>query len=101
MSGPVSEAPPGVFLQRMLGTGDNIVLRIRRQGGEERRVTRDAHHQVTILVRVFLRFQQRFAGDDVVLNVPAFMHLEEGAQQHHQLLAIAVVFQRRRVQLLV
>ena len=29
------------------------------------------------------------------------MHLEEGAQQHHQLLAIAVVFQRRRVQLLV
>ena len=92
--GPVSAAPPGDFLQRMLSTGDNIVLRIRRQGGEERRVTRDAYNQVTVLVRVFLRLQQRFARDDVVLNMPALMHLEEGAQQHHQLLAIAVVFQR-------
>ncbi len=61
----------GYALQRMLSTGDNIVLRIRRQGGEERRVARDAHHQVTILVRMFLRLQQRFARDDVVLDMPA------------------------------
>ncbi len=31
-------------LQRMFGTGDDIVLGIRRQGGEECRVSSDADH---------------------------------------------------------
>ena len=34
----------GCGLQRMLGTGDNIVLSIRRQGGKERRVSGHADH---------------------------------------------------------
>ena len=50
---------------------------------------------------MFLRFKQRLTRHDVVLNMPAFMHLEEGAQQHHQFLLIGFILQRGRVQLLV
>ena len=50
---------------------------------------------------MLFRLQQRFARHDVVLNMPAFVHFEEGTQQRHQLLLVAFVFQRRRVQLLV
>ena len=37
----------------MLGTGDDNVLGIRRQGGKERRVPGDAHHQIAVLVGCF------------------------------------------------
>ncbi|SSM28401.1 Uncharacterised protein [Klebsiella pneumoniae] len=43
---------------------------------------------------MFLGFQQRVARHDVVLDMPAFVHLEESAQQHHQLLLIGLVLQR-------
>jgi hypothetical protein len=45
----------------MLRARDDIVLRVRGQGGKERRVTRNAHNEIAILIRVFLGFQQRFA----------------------------------------
>ena len=34
--------------------------------------------------------------NDIVLNMPAFMHFEEGTQQHHQFLLIGLVLQRRQ-----
>ncbi len=37
----------------MFGTGDDIVLGIRRQGGEECRVSSDADHGIVVLVRMF------------------------------------------------
>ncbi|MOA12507.1 hypothetical protein D3C78_1325080 [compost metagenome] len=45
--------------------------------------------------------QQGLARDDVVLHVPALVHLEEGAQQAHQLGLVPLVLQARRAQLLV
>ncbi len=43
--GPLSYSASGhEGLQRMFGTGDDIVLGIRRQGGEECRVSSDADH---------------------------------------------------------
>ncbi len=50
--------------------------------------------KIAVLVRMFLGFQQRVARHDVVLDMPAFVHLEESAQQHHQLLLIGLVLQR-------
>ena len=85
----------------MLRTGNNIILRIRRQRGKEGGITGHPDHQIAILIRVLLRVQQRFARHDVVLNMPALMYLEEGAQQHHQFLLIGFILQRGRVQLLV
>ena len=85
----------------MFSTGDDIVLSVWRERGEEGGIARDTHYQIAILIGMFFRIQQRFAGNDVVLNMPAFMHLEEGAQQHHQLLLIGLVLQRGRIQLLV
>ena len=85
----------------MFGTGDDIVLSVWRERGEEGGITRDTHYQIAILIGMFFRIQQRFAGNDVVLNMPAFMHLEEGAQQDHQFLLVRFVLQCGWIQFLV
>lgn len=56
----------------MFSTGDDIVLSVWRERGEERGIARDTHYQIAILIGMFFRIQQRFAGNDVVLNMPAF-----------------------------
>ena len=85
----------------MFSTGDDIVLCVRRERGEEGGIARDTHYQIAILIGMFFRLQQRLAGNDVVLNMPAFMHLEEGTQQDHQFLLVRFVLQRCRIQFLV
>ncbi len=85
----------------MFSTGDDIVLSVWRERGEERGIARDTHYQIAILIGMFFRIQQRFAGNDVVLNMPAFMHFKEGTQQDHQFLLVRFVLQCCRIQFLV
>lgn len=85
----------------MFSTGDDIVLCVWRERGEEGGIARDTHYQIAVLIGMFFRLQQRFAGNDVVLNMPAFMHFKEGTQQDHQFLLIRFILQRRRIQFLV
>ncbi|SQD05610.1 Uncharacterised protein [Escherichia coli] len=53
----------------MFSTGDDIVLCVWRERGEEGGIARDTHYQIAVLIRMFFRLQQRFAGNDVVLNM--------------------------------
>lgn len=46
----------------MFSTGDDIVLSVWRERGEEGGIARDTHYQIAVLIRMFFRFQQRFAG---------------------------------------
>lgn len=100
-SAVIAENTNPLSLQRMFRSGDNIVLRFGRQGVKERRVTGDAYHQIPILIRVFFGLLQEFTRHDIVLNMSALMRLKEGAQEEEQLLAVAVVIQGCRVELLV
>lgn len=63
----------------MFSARDDIVLCIRRQRGEEGGITCYTHHQVTVLIRVFFGFQQRFTRNDVVLNMPTFVLFGDAA----------------------
>jgi len=59
----------------VLRSRDNIILRIRRQGGKERRVARHTHHQIPVLVRVRLR--------DLLLNRAYQTYIDELKQYHN------------------
>ena len=57
----------------MFSTSDDIVLSVWRERGEEGGITRDTHYQIEVLIRMFFRLQQRLAGTDVVVSMPAFL----------------------------
>ncbi len=85
----------------MFSTGDDIVLeRLERKRGEEGGIARDTHSPDRGTDPMF-SLPAAFRGNDVVLNMPAFMHLEEGAQQDHQFLLVRFVLQRCWIQFLV
>ena len=57
----------------LFGAADDVILDFFRQYHELRAIARNANHQVLVLLRIFLRLQQRVAIDNVKLYVHPFL----------------------------
>ena len=63
-------------LQPVLRAADQVVLAIRQQFHEVRRIPGDAHHKVAVLGGVGLRRAERLRRLEVVKNFLRFVHRE-------------------------
>jgi hypothetical protein len=57
----------------LFGAADDVILDFFRQYHELRAIACNANHQVLVLLRIFLRLQQRVAIDNVKLYVHPFL----------------------------
>ncbi len=73
-SGPEETPWPVCYLrQLLLRTANDVVLHLFRQHDPLSAVTCHTHHQILMLLRVFLRFNQGVAIDHVELDVHPFL----------------------------